>query len=39
MIYVVMSSEYRQAYKNLLMCRKGSFEKNRDSRRRTKTEK
>lgn len=26
-IYVVMSSEYRQAYKNLLMCRNGSQSK------------
>lgn len=37
MIYVVMSQEYRQAYKNVLMCRndsKGSLGKSRDSRRR-----
>jgi Serpentine type 7TM GPCR chemoreceptor Srw len=34
-IYVVMSSEYRQAYKNLLMCRSGkSGDKYRNSRRR-----
>jgi len=42
-IYVVMSSEYRQAYKNLLMCRTNNIRgghykanaKYRDSRRRT----
>lgn len=39
-IYVVMSSEFRQAYKNLLMCREGSKVskggKHRESNRRKK---